>query len=110
MRLNKNKRENMIGFTFILPSVLIATVFFIIPIIMSLYYSFHEYNVIQPLHFIALDNYKMLFEDPIFGISIKNTFYYTLMVVPLQTILALFFAVLITSSKNNLWMSVVKGL
>ncbi len=109
MRLKKNSRENIIGFTYILPSLLITIAFFIVPIIMSLYYSFHEYNVIQPLHFIALDNYKRLFKDPIFWISLKNTFYYTLIVVPVQTMLALFLAVLITSCKKNIWISVVKG-
>ena len=66
----------------------------IYPIIISLYYSFCQYDVLQIPMYIGFNNYyEILFNDPYFWKSISNTFYYTLFRVPSNIILSLIIAI-----------------
>ncbi len=40
--------------------------------------SFSHYDLISPFRFIGIANYKDIFSDPIFYLTLKNTFYYTI--------------------------------
>lgn len=54
------------------------------PIIASLYFSFHDYNALQPAEWIGLENYReMFFVDERFWLSLYNTIYYVGGAVPL---------------------------
>jgi len=62
----------------------------------SLYYSFTKYTVVQPPHFIGVDNYyKMFFSDARYQQALWNTAYYTIFQVPLSMALALTVAILL---------------
>ena len=66
----------------------------IYPIIISLYYSFCQYDVLQIPMYIGFNNYyEILFNDPYFWKSISNTFFYTLFRVPSNIILSLIIAI-----------------
>ncbi len=101
-------REGVAGWLFTLPAILIVGVFLAIPVLMALWVSFSDWKGFGPpiggsAQFVGLDNYgDVLYTDPgakpalaqkDFGTSIRNNFYYVLLVVPLQTALALFLAV-----------------
>ncbi len=63
------------------------------PMLYSLYAAFSEWNGVTSPLFSGLDNWrKMLFDDALFWRSIKNTFYYALVSVPLNMMIALFLA------------------
>ena len=66
----------------------------IYPIIISLYYSFCQYDVLQIPMYIGFNNYyEILLNDPYFWKSISNTFFYTLFRVPSNIILSLIIAI-----------------
>lgn len=66
-----SKKRYKIGL--ILPSILLYTVFIIIPLIMAIMYSFTKYSGLGKPIFNGLTNYKRLFADPLFWQSLKNT-------------------------------------
>lgn len=82
---------------FLAPILLLFMAFMIYPIIHSLVLSLQEFEGGE-YRFIGLGNYATLLKDPIFWGSLKNTFIYLLIQVPVMTILAITLAVLIEQS------------
>lgn len=66
-----SKKRYKIGL--VLPSILLYTIFIIIPIIMAAMYSFTKYSGLGKPIFNGLTNYKRLLSDPLFWRSLKNT-------------------------------------
>lgn len=105
--LGKTPRErsrNKFILICVVPTFLLFILFKIYPMLsaakMSLYRSTGLSS--SPI-FIGLENFKTLFNDPVFWISLKNTFF-ILCVFPLVTmLLALFFAVILTQGKVFEW-------
>lgn len=98
LKLIKKEYE---GVLYILPSFLLIIVFSLIPLIMTGYFGFTDYNVMQSPRWIGLDNFKRLLGDPFFKPAIWNTVVYTAITVPIQTILALVIAFVIADSFQN---------
>ena len=67
----KKTKLNIKPYMYILPLGIILVAFYVIPIIMSIYFSFTKYNIISPATFIGLENYKKLFTDE----NIKSIYY-----------------------------------
>lgn len=89
------------GVPFILPSLIILMIIVIIPIVMSLYFSFTKYSVLGDPTWIGADNYTKLLSDDAFIRSLWNTLIYTLISVPLQTVIALLIADAIAKRFRN---------
>lgn len=89
-------RENLVGYTFILPSFLILSTFTLFPVIYSIGISFFSWDMISPSpKFVGLDNYLRLFRgDELFN-TLWRTFFYTLITVPPSMFLGLVFALLL---------------
>ena len=87
-------REDISGYLFIGPWLLGFFVFAIIPILMSVYYSFTEYNVLSSPVFNGIANFKRMFADAKFWKSLQVTSTYVFFAVPLRLIFAFFLAVL----------------
>jgi multiple sugar transport system permease protein len=94
--------EARYGWLFTAPAIIIIGVFLVLPIFLALYVSFSNWNGLgSPLgnsSLIGTGNYdKILIDDGLaqkdFGTSIRNNLYYVILVVPLQTALAMFLAV-----------------
>jgi multiple sugar transport system permease protein len=83
------------GWVFIAPALIVLTVFIFYPIAQAFWLSFHEWSVISPAKpFIGLDNYRTFLDDPDFRIALRNTIWFSLGVVPIQTFLGLILAVI----------------
>ncbi len=95
-------------YLFILPISTLLISFYIIPIIMSIILGFTNYKGFSSFNFIGINNYINLFNDPFFITSIKNTFFYTIIIIPLQTSLALLFAVIINKNSKNIYSRILK--
>lgn len=98
-KLSARKRDEQIaGYILIAPAVILLFAFLVIPIAYTLYYSVFQYQVMRPnaINFIAFENYTKLFADEEFWQALKNTFYFTIIVVPVQCILALALAMLVS--------------
>ena len=97
--LRKRQRRNLrAALLFILPWLIGAAVFTVWPILYSGYLSLTNYDVINAPEFIGLDNYRRLLEDPRIVLSLANTVYYTLLLVPLQIIFSLSLAMLLNEA------------
>ncbi len=94
---------------FIGPLSLILFTFYVVPILLSLYFSFTDYNIIKDPNFIGISNYRSLLEDKVFRVSLKNTFIFTLGVVPAQTIISLIMATWLVSKGKSRLTEFVKG-
>jgi multiple sugar transport system permease protein len=82
------------GYVFLLPSLLGFLIFVLLPIGISFALSFHRWDLLTAPQFIGLDNYVELFtRDPVFGDVVKNTFWYTVLIVPVQIALGFTLAV-----------------
>lgn len=83
-------------YLFLLPAIILLTVFFFIPFFQTIIYSFQDYSkdIYNPV-FGTLSNYKTLMASPIFTKSILNTFYFLLLTTPFLVVFPLFLAILI---------------
>jgi multiple sugar transport system permease protein len=93
-----NRRESIAGFLFISPWIIGFTVFTVISMLYSLRLSFSNYDLAtNEGTAVGFANYKLLFDDPKVLTSLGNTFFYALLAVPLEVILALALAVLLAT-------------
>ena len=94
----RKRDERIAGYVFSLPAVALLIAFLVVPIIYTVYYSVFQYQVMRPndITFIGFENYHKLITDSDFWISLKNTFYFTIIVVPVQCALALALAMLVS--------------
>ena len=97
--MSKQERRNQVlGLLFISPWLIGFLCLALIPLFMSLYYSFTRYDLIGDPKFIGLGNYTRLFtDDPDFWIVIGNTFYYVLLGVPIGAAVAFLIANLLNA-------------
>ncbi len=97
--------ERVVGWLFVAPVVLVLGLFMLLPILMALWVSLTDWNgqgspFTGGVPFVGADNYTALFAaDDLrrldFMTSIRNNAYYVLLVVPIQTVLALGLALVV---------------
>ncbi|QZY29898.1 carbohydrate ABC transporter permease [Nocardioides coralli] len=93
------------GWLFISPAVAVLAVFLAFPVLMALWVSVSDWRGVGSpfagdVSFVGLDNYRSILTGGTlaqrdFGTALRNNFYYVLLVVPLQTALALALAALV---------------
>ncbi|MGW0227962.1 carbohydrate ABC transporter permease [Actinopolymorpha singaporensis] len=91
-RRRPSRRPAWAGFAFSSPWIIGLVVFMAGPILVSLYYSFTEFNLFQSPRWVGLKNYATLLEDPKFLGSVFNTAYLAIIGVPLGLAFALLVA------------------
>jgi multiple sugar transport system permease protein len=127
------ERESWQGWLFLMPNFVNFLLFFAMPLLLSFYLSFTDYNVISPAEWVGLENYSDLLSlnlqtvpadvratlpqgygqiaeiglganklvisafDPMFWISLGNTFRYCFMLLLLGVVPALLLALLLNS-------------
>ncbi|MGW5449241.1 carbohydrate ABC transporter permease [Streptomyces asiaticus] len=102
-RPDKSKRRQVRerqwpAYAFLSPWMIGAVVLTLVPMAVSLYLSFTDYNLFDPPHWVGLRNYQeMLFEDPRYWRSVGTTLLYVVVAVPLKLGLALGVAMLLKS-------------
>lgn len=88
--------ESLWGYVFILPALALMTVFWIIPSIGSIYYSFFKYDGIKEPIFIGLQNFIKYFSDPRGLNSLKVAGYYVIGTLPPSLIIGLTIAIILS--------------
>lgn len=107
--LSLSHREAIWAYIFISPWIIGFLVFTIGPMLASLYFSFTDYNIIDPPVWTGLANYqKLFFEDPLFWHSLKRTLYFALLALPLGLLFGFFLALLLNQDIPgvNLWRTI----
>jgi multiple sugar transport system permease protein len=103
LSLNVRKlRSLLIGLAFISPAMIGVLAFAAWPIVQSLYYSFTDYNVLQPPIFIGLENYRDLLNDRVYGIALRNTLYMVFIGLPIHLVFDFLMALLLATQIRGL--------
>ena len=92
----KRNHNKLYSFWFIVPSLVIFCVFFLFPILSSLYYSMTVWDF-NTATFCGLDNYKMFFSENSLSSSIVHTLIYAFLTSALKVVIAFFIAVFLCS-------------
>ena len=104
-RTNPFTRSKFTFYVFISPWLIGFLIFTFGPFIASFWLSFQKYDVLSPPSFLGLGNFrKMFFEDPLYPRALWNTFYYTVVSVPLKQIIALTLAVLLNQDLKGIYL------
>ena len=83
-------------YLFLAPFAIIFTMFSIIPVVSSIYYSFTYYNILEPARFLGIDNYlSLILQDDVFLTGVKNTFMIAIITGPIGYLASFLFAWLI---------------
>jgi len=97
--MSLSRREALEGYLYLTPWVIGFIAFVGGPMLASLVLSLTNYHVVGSLQFLGLENYvRALTDDHLFWDSLKRTFYYTLLVVPLGITGALLAAMLLNQN------------
>ena len=83
------------------PALLGLAIFFVYPLLASVYYSFTRFDLISPPEWIGLRNYEYLFtKDPKVVTAALNTLWFVMILVPVRIALALAVATLLVRAKR----------
>ncbi len=95
-------KKNAVPYLFLLPWFLGLFALTVGPMISSLYLSFTQYDMLTPAKWIGAGNYAKMLEDPRYHQSLKVTFTYVFVSVPLKLIFALGVAMLLNKGLRGL--------
>lgn len=88
---------------FLLPSLIILTVFLVTPILEAIRWSVLDYKLIADTsEFVGLANFREIFSDPLFWEAFKNTFSFVIIVLPLNVLLPMILAVLVNQKLKGI--------
>lgn len=96
-RLSRKQSESLVAYGFL--SIPMALFLFLSVGIFfyAIYISTFNWGIMGPTESVGLDNYRKAFSDPIFLKAIRNSVKYALIVVPIQSAMGLFLALLVNS-------------
>jgi len=83
------RRQSLRGLAFASPFLVGFAIFIAWPVAASARYSFTDFNLFQPPHFVGLANYRQMLHDDVFWKSLTNTLYLTVIGVPVGLVLSL---------------------
>lgn len=85
----KEMKQNWIAYVMVAPYMILFTMFTIVPVFLSIFISFTDFNMLEWPNIVWLKNYVTLFfDDDIFLIAIKNTFIFAVIVGPSSYIMS----------------------
>jgi multiple sugar transport system permease protein len=87
--------KNLTGYAFLSPWLLGFFAFIIFPMMVSMYYSFTDYDILEAPVWNGIANFQTMLGDPLFWKSLQVTFVYAFTAVPLRLAFALFIAMLL---------------
>jgi multiple sugar transport system permease protein len=95
----RRRGEGLMGAAMVGPAVLLLIVFFFVPVALCFALAFTNARLIspEPAKIIGFENFSRLFGDPVFWKALRNTFYFAVVVVPLQSGFALLLALLVNA-------------
>lgn len=92
-------QEALAGYGFIAIPMALFLIFNIGALFYSAYISLWRWEILGPTEFLGFRNYAFILRDDVFHIAIKNSIYYTIVVVPIQMAIGLTLAVVV----NQIW-------
>lgn len=72
-------RENLVAYAFLGAGIVVFALFSWYPIVRGWLLGFQQVNFAQPAQWVGLDNFRRLFDDPLFATAWQNTAWFTLL-------------------------------
>ena len=94
-QMTLSRRRIVTGYIFIMPFILGFLFWFLIPALVSIYLTFQKWNLMTPPQYVGMQNIEHLFNDPLLLQSLKATFLFSFLSVPLSLLLSFFLAMLL---------------
>ena len=91
----KKSRRSWVPYLFVLPYLIVFTLFRFGPAIAGFLISLTNWNILGTPSVVGLKNYQLLLSDPQFRTSLVNTIYFMLLTAPLLVLLGLLLALLV---------------
>ena len=79
----RTRHARLIGFLFLAPALLFVVVFTLIPLLLMIWISFHNWSLITPPKFVGPANFARAFGDDQFWVSLLFSLKYTLFITPI---------------------------
>ncbi len=100
--LKKTTRDNIVGYGMILPALVLLVAIGIVPILITVSYSFQHRVLTDPtnIHFVGLENYATLLGNPLFWECLKNTVVFAVLSMIVELLLGFAGAMLMNSAKK----------
>jgi multiple sugar transport system permease protein len=98
LKKTKKKSDYLWAYTMIAPTILGLFIFYLWPIVQTIYFSFTEWGAFGTYEWIGIENYKKMLTDINLGKAFKNTFVYTVLTVPVGIFLSILVAVLLNQN------------
>lgn len=96
-------KDNLTGYLLLSPWLFGFVLMWLVPAVISIYYSFTDFNLLSTPKIIGISNYIRIFtQDSTFWQALKVTFLYVLFLVPLRLAFALFIAMLLNKKHKGL--------
>lgn len=95
--INLSNSQTSAAWIFVFPALLGMLIFIIIPIFFSFGLSFAKWDLLNPIQFVGLDNYKEIFTEPLFGKILLNTVVFALATSVFGVIIPLILAAIMNS-------------
>jgi multiple sugar transport system permease protein len=97
IKLSREKRDTLAFFAFASPWIIGFFLITLLPMAISLYYSFTNWNILTPPRWVGIENFKEMFSDPLFFKSLQVTLLYTFFTVPIHVVVSIFVALLLNN-------------
>lgn len=94
---NVNKNDKLTAMIFILPALIGTLIFIIIPVIFSFTLSFFEWDLLTPMKYVGLQNFKDVMHDSAFIQVLTNTFVFAISSSVFAVIIPLVLACILNS-------------
>jgi multiple sugar transport system permease protein len=89
------RRRGVLGVVYVLPAAVLLGLFFIWPLLRTIYISFFDYPILGPSTFIGVQNYVDAFSDSEFGSAVVFTLFYTVITTPVLLVVGFGLAALV---------------
>ncbi|MDT5982544.1 sugar ABC transporter permease [Streptococcus pneumoniae] len=102
-------KDNILGYSFLAPALILLGIFLVIPVGMVIYYTFTDYYLLTPdeRKFVGFENFIRLTKNPIFLKSFLNTLKFVVWIIPVQLGAALGMALIVNKKrKGNMFFKV----
>jgi len=93
--LRKHPRSTALGYALLAPSLFGVVAFLLLPILVVVWLSLYRWDLLGPLRYVGLANWRSVLSDSDFGNSLIVTAVFVAIVVPAQTILGLLAATML---------------
>ncbi len=101
-RISLRRREAISGYLFVLPAVLGFFLWTAGPMVFSAWISFHEWDLLRDPEWTGLGNYRRMLDDPLFWKSLRVTFAFVFIFVPVFQLLSFAISLLLNASARGI--------